>query len=251
MAYNKIVYGDTVLIDLTGDTATEEKVLAGEIFHDASGAKKTGTCAYKDVSGVTAGAADVLAGKKIVSAAGEEVTGTMPNRGAQDGVISTKDGIVVIQKGYHDGNGTVALSEAERAKIISENIKLGVTLLGVEGGYAGEGLPPLTNDATADDILAGTAAYGDDGTAIPGAMPNNGAAAQVLDGTTQEYKIPLGYHNGNGKVNIVPEVKSITPSVAAQSIAPSAGKVITAINVAAIPYTETANDSGGYTVQIG
>ena len=251
MAYNKVVYGDTVLIDLTGDTATEEKVLAGEIFHDASGARKTGTCAYKDVSGVTAGAADVLAGKKIVNAKGEEVIGAMPNRGAQDGVISTKDGVVAILPGYHDGGGTVALSEAERAKIISENVRLGVTLLGVEGGYAGEGLPPLTNGATAEDILVGTATYGDDGIAIPGAMPNNGAAAQVLDSSTQEYRIPLGYHNGNGKVNIVPEVKSVTPAVAAQSIAASVGKVITSINVAAIPYAETANEAGGYTVQIG
>ena len=82
-------------------------------------------------------------------------------------------------------------------------------------------------------------------------MPNNGAAAQVLDSSTQEYRIPLGYHNGNGKVNIVPEVKSVTPAVAAQSIAASVGKVITSINVAAIPYAETANEAGGYTVQIG
>ena len=33
MAYNKVVYGSNVLIDLTGDTATQADVLAGKTFH--------------------------------------------------------------------------------------------------------------------------------------------------------------------------------------------------------------------------
>lgn len=40
---NKVQYGNDVLIDLTGDTATPEKVLQGETFHDASGARRTGS----------------------------------------------------------------------------------------------------------------------------------------------------------------------------------------------------------------
>lgn len=40
---NKVIFGDTTLIDLTSDTATEGDVLSGKTFHDKSGALKTGT----------------------------------------------------------------------------------------------------------------------------------------------------------------------------------------------------------------
>lgn len=42
MAVNKVVYGATVLVDLTQDTATEEDVSAGKTFHLATGEKVTG-----------------------------------------------------------------------------------------------------------------------------------------------------------------------------------------------------------------
>ena len=40
---NKVVYGNSTLIDLTSDTVTASKLLAGETAHDASGASITGT----------------------------------------------------------------------------------------------------------------------------------------------------------------------------------------------------------------
>ena len=43
MAINKVVYGNTTLVDLTEDTATEEDVMEGKTFHDASGQKRTGS----------------------------------------------------------------------------------------------------------------------------------------------------------------------------------------------------------------
>ena len=43
MAVNKVVYGTTVLVDLTGDTVTADKLLKGATAHDASGEKITGT----------------------------------------------------------------------------------------------------------------------------------------------------------------------------------------------------------------
>lgn len=42
MAVNKVVYGATVLVDLTQDTATEEDVSAGKTFHLATGEQATG-----------------------------------------------------------------------------------------------------------------------------------------------------------------------------------------------------------------
>ena len=43
MAINKVVYGNTTLVDLTEDTATEEDVMEGKTFHDASGQRRTGS----------------------------------------------------------------------------------------------------------------------------------------------------------------------------------------------------------------
>lgn len=40
---NKVQYGNTVLIDLTGDTATAADVVSGKTFHDATGAPRTGS----------------------------------------------------------------------------------------------------------------------------------------------------------------------------------------------------------------
>lgn len=43
MAVNKVVYGTTVLVDLTEDTVTPDKLLKGATAHDASGQPITGT----------------------------------------------------------------------------------------------------------------------------------------------------------------------------------------------------------------
>lgn len=43
MAVNKVVYGTTVLVDLTKDTVTPDKLLKGATAHDASGEQITGT----------------------------------------------------------------------------------------------------------------------------------------------------------------------------------------------------------------
>ena len=43
MAANKVVFGNKVLIDLTGDTVTEEALLKGYTAHKADGTIITGT----------------------------------------------------------------------------------------------------------------------------------------------------------------------------------------------------------------
>lgn len=43
MAVNKVVYGTTVLVDLTKDTVTPDKLLKGATAHGASGEQITGT----------------------------------------------------------------------------------------------------------------------------------------------------------------------------------------------------------------
>lgn len=134
---NKVVYGNTTLIDLTSDTVTEEKVLSGYSFHKADGSPVTGSCDFDvDSSDCTAVIAEVLAGKTFAKG-GSVLTGEMPNVGAQTSDISEKTQSVAISRGYHDGSGTVGIAATEQAKIIAGNIKSGVSILGVAGTYTG------------------------------------------------------------------------------------------------------------------
>ena len=43
MGINKVQYGNTVLIDLTSDTVTADKLMQGYTAHDRTGALITGT----------------------------------------------------------------------------------------------------------------------------------------------------------------------------------------------------------------
>lgn len=148
MAINKVVYGDQVLIDLTGDTVTPDKILAGFTAHDKSGEAITGSCGY-DVNSqdATAAVAEILAGKTAY-ARGQKLTGTMPNNGSVSGEISTKDGQYSIPQGYHDGGGKVGIAATEQSKLIPGNIKAGVTVLGVTGTYGGEAIKAQSKSVT-------------------------------------------------------------------------------------------------------
>lgn len=48
-----------------------------------------------------------------------------------------KDEEYTIPQGHHDGSGKVGISAAEKEKIIPDNIREGITLLGVEGSMLG------------------------------------------------------------------------------------------------------------------
>lgn len=134
---NKVVYGGTVLIDLTGDTVTADKVLKGYTAHDKSGETITGTCNYDvDSEDATVAVAEMLVGKTAY-ARGSKITGTMPNNGAVKESISNKAQEVIIAQGYHDGSGKITISPTEQAKIIASNIRDGVTILGVTGTMSG------------------------------------------------------------------------------------------------------------------
>lgn len=133
MAVNKVIYGSTVLVDLTADTVTADKILTSYTAHDQSGAVITGTCSFDVDSGdATVQVAEMLSGKTAY-ARGAKLTGSMPNNGAVSLSISTVDDAVTIAQGYHDGSGTVSILEAEKAKLIAANIKQGITILGVTG----------------------------------------------------------------------------------------------------------------------
>lgn len=142
MGVNKVNYGAKTVIDLSKDTVTASKLLKGVTAHDKNGDQITGT--YEagtsgggtDTSDATAVASNILEEKTAYIASGK-VTGTMQNRGATAGTISKKTGAYIIPEGYHNGDGSVTIAEAEREKIVPENIKEGVELFGITGTYTG------------------------------------------------------------------------------------------------------------------
>lgn len=146
---SKVVYGGRTLIDLTADTVEADNLLVGATAHGADGEPIEGACAFDvDSSGATAKAAEILAGK-TAAVKGAMTTGTMKNNGAVTLKITNKDTPVTIAQGYHDGSGTAAIDDTEKAKLIPGNIRQGVTILGVDGAMSGtEGANPQQKTVT-------------------------------------------------------------------------------------------------------
>lgn len=136
--------------------------------------------------------------------------------------------------------------------------------------------------ATAGEILATKTAYAR-GAKLTGSMANNGGVTGTISAVAQEYTIPVGYHDGSGKVKIdtteqakiiagniksgveilgvtgsytgeaiSAQAKVATPSSSQQTILPDSGyDYLSQVTVNAIPYTESLNAAGGYTATIG
>jgi len=136
-------------------------------------------------------------------------------------------------------------------------------------------------NAKASEILLDKTAYVNKNK-IKGTMPNNGAVTGVISTKAGQYTIPIGYHDGSGKVGIssteqakiIPgnikagvvllgetgtytgegvsaQAKTATPSKTSQVILPDEGyDYLSQVTVNAIPYSETPN-TYGTTVTIG
>lgn len=129
-------------------------------------AKGQGTAVFYDTTGATAASGDILTGKAAFIGSGF-VAGSMANNGAVSGSISKTDGTYAIPAGFHNGKGTVRISNEEQAKLVSGNIKAGVTVLGVSGKSS----VVDTGDATAaaGTIISGKTAYVN-GTKVTGSL---------------------------------------------------------------------------------
>ena len=134
---NKLVVGNQVKFDLTGDTVAPNTLLTGATAHDKSGAQITGTCSYdSDTSDATVAVAEILK-DKTAYARGAKIVGTMPNNGPKNYTISDLND-QSIAMGFYDGSGKIIFDASEKAKIVPANIKNGVSILGVQGTMTGQ-----------------------------------------------------------------------------------------------------------------
>lgn len=142
-----------------------------------------------------------------------------------------------------------------------------------------------TATATQAEVLA-TKTFGKSGSVLTGTMPNIGSQIAYISTKAQEITLSQGYHDGSGKIsidateqakiipgnikdgvvilgvvgthtgseNIRATQATITPSVSQQTITPDdlgEYNYISQVVVAAIPFSQVENASGGLTVTIG
>lgn len=183
---------------------------------------------------------------------------SIENKGAVNAQLKEGESYT-IPKGYHNGSGTVkgvaggGSYELQTKSVTPTKNQQAIT---PDTGYYGlasvtvGAIPENFNDtspvtAGAADVLANKVIVNADGETVAGTMTNNGAVTKTLDATSnnQSYTVPKGYHSGSGKVSIVLETKSATPTKSAQTITPTSGKVLSSVSVAAIPaeYITTAD----------
>ena len=163
-----------------------------------------------------------------------------------------------IPAGYHNGGGVVTGIAGGgnyqlQAKGPITPTKLQQQITSDEGYYGLSGvtidpIPDAYQDvssvtAQASQVLATKIFVNSAGNVVTGTMTNNGAVNQTISVASPSYTIPSGYHNGSGKVSIVTETKTITPSTSTQDITPTSGKVLSKVTVNAMaPGTFSASD---------
>lgn len=149
-----------------------------------------------DTNDATAYSENILSGKTAY-ARGEKITGSMADNTGKSVIIRQKYGINKIPKGYYNGESTVDIDTESFNNITSENIKKGVTILGITGSYSPSNTGIDTSDATAisSDILTGKTAYAN-GSKITGTMKNNGVFNVDLAMTGISYTLKEGYYTG-------------------------------------------------------
>lgn len=173
---------------------------------------------------------------------------SIENKGAVSAQLKEGESYT-IPKGYHNGSGTVkGVSGGGNYELQTKSTTPTKSQQSItpDTGYYGlasvtvGAIPENFNDtsavtAGAADVMANKIIVNAAGETVPGTMPNNGAVNQTLDTTKPSYTVPKGYHSGSGTVKIVTETKSATPAKNAQTITPTAGKVLSSVTVGAIP----------------
>lgn len=125
--------------------------------------------------------ADILENKVAYGRDGR-IVGTMPNNG--EVTIEPSIEQQIKEKGYYESLKINAVTSNIDENIISDNIKKGITILGVEGNLE-EGIDTSDADAVPENLLFDKTAYVN-GKKITGIMANNGEVTVIPSTNRQE-----------------------------------------------------------------
>jgi hypothetical protein len=160
---------------------------------------ETGSASVRDIADSNATALDVLGAKTFYSTTGGRKTGSMVDNGTITVDIASKATQVTIAAGKHSGSGIVKIAASEQAKIISGNIKSGVTILGVGGNP--NVVDTSSGTAVAGEILSSKKAWVD-GLEVTGSMVDRGTVSTNITQKSEEIGIAAGKHSGTGIIKI-------------------------------------------------
>ena len=163
----------------TAELACGESYPIPEGYHDGKG--KVTAKSLASQTSANAGAGDILAGKTAY-VNGSKVTGTMTNQGAKTASLNC-GGSYTIPAGYHNGSGKVT-ADSLASQTGVQSGKTAISAGAVRSGYEG-----WVN-----------------GGRVSGNMANytgNTNRKTIAPSTGQQtWKIPAGYHDGNGYVTV-------------------------------------------------
>lgn len=170
------------------------------------------------------------------------------NNGTVDAEVKEGE-TYTIKRGWHNG-GTVKgvagggnYSLQAKGPIVPTKQQQSITS---DEGYYGlssvllGAIPDNYNDTssvnvTAAEVLANKIFVTAEGAVTAGTMPNIGKVTKTLDASTTSYTIAKGFHNGEGKVSVTLETKTVTPTETQQTISATSGKLISSFVVERIP----------------
>lgn len=182
---------------------------------------------FYDTSGDDATVNNVLSGKKFHTASGAEV-GAMCNNGTINSTITQKGQVVSIPVGYTSG-GTVQISSEERAKIIQNNIKKDITILGVTGSLETHSDPVLQNKTVKSTTTQQTITAGEgyDGIGTVTVSPIVLETKTVKSTTSSQTIYPTSGKDGISQITVSPivlETKTVKSTDTEYTVTPSTGK---------------------------
>lgn len=291
MAINKVVFGNTVLVDLTSDTVTPSTLLEGYTAHGADGTLITGTFVPEggsaivvteepdshggvikhivaiDLSEDTVTASTLLNGYTAHDRQGHAITGTFVPEGVDTSGDTVTSATLLYGYTAHDATGAQIVGTYAGTDLSSDTVTAATLLYGYtahnSSGEAITGTIPTKdeNDLSANGAVvtvpAGYYAEQETKSVATASHPNPSVSVDTTTGLiTASHTQSAGYVNADTSTDTlqlsVQAAATITPNDTNQTAVASNKYTLGAVTVSAVPTeTKTITSNGTFTPTSG